>query len=75
MQQMADRLLCSLNTYRHLEAGKPSVSLGLLAGALWILQELESMDGLAPVPLSLPHGQRAKRLTGKPEIQESDLEF
>lgn len=59
--QMAEKMLCSINTYRDLEAGKPSASLGNFATALWLLGQLESLNLVAPVPASLADGRRAKR--------------
>lgn len=75
LRQMADRLMCSVNTYRSLEAGKPTVSIGLLAATLWNLQQLDTLDKIAPVPATLFAGKRAKRHAGKPFIAESELDF
>lgn len=58
--QMAEKMLCSINTYRDLEAGKSSASVGNFATALWLLGQLESLNLVAPVPASLADGRRAK---------------
>lgn len=63
-REMAERMLCSINTYRALEAGRPSSSVGNLALALWLLGQLEGIDDLARVPAALASGRRAGRKRG-----------
>ena len=74
--QMAEKMLCSVNTYRDLEAGKPSASLGNFATALWLLGQLESLNLVAPVPASLADGRRAKRSRSSgTAISHKELDF
>lgn len=61
LEQAAERLLCSPTTYRALESGKPTVSQGLLAHALWLFGRLEDMEQLSPVDLSLLGNKRSQR--------------
>ncbi len=61
LEQAAERLLCSPTTYRALENGKPTVSLGLLAHALWLFGRLEDIAQLSPVDLSLLGNTRSQR--------------
>lgn len=74
--QMSEKMLCSINTYRDLEAGKPSASLGNFATALWLLSQLESLHAVAPVPASLADGRRAKQGAGiGTAIAHQELDF
>ena len=69
--EMAERLLCSPNTLRALESGKPGTSIGLLAHALWLFGEIDSMDNVAPRPRSA--GREAPRAQvggGRPSRQD-----
>lgn len=72
IRQMAERLLVSINTYRDLEAGKPSASLGTLANALWVLGQLDTFDLVSPTTTLLASRRRAKNLA---PLTESDLDF
>ena len=36
IKDTAARLLCSQNTYRAIEAGRPTTSIGIIANALWL---------------------------------------
>lgn len=58
---MAERLLCSPNTLRALESGKPGTSIGLLAHAMWMLGEIDSLERLAPAPAGLAAGRRVRK--------------
>jgi len=49
---MAARLFCSQNTYRSIEMGKPTSSIGSIANALWLFGQPHSLDLLAPVPMN-----------------------
>ncbi len=61
LEQAAERLLCSPTTYRALESGKPTVSLGLLAHTLWLFGRLEDMEQLSPLEIDmLGSKQRAR---------------
>ncbi|PIF78274.1 helix-turn-helix protein [Variovorax sp. 54] len=59
--EMAERLMCSPNTLRALESGKPGTSIGLLAHALWLLGQIDSLDGVAPAPAELAAKRRVRR--------------
>lgn len=59
--EMAERLLCSPNTLRALESGKPGTSIGLLAHALWLFGEIDSLDSVAPAPAELAAMRRVRR--------------
>ncbi len=66
---MAQRLLCSPATYRALETGRPGTSIGILAHALWLLGQLDSLGQTAPMDTalaaSLSAGRRVRRSAGK----------
>lgn len=61
LEQAAERLLCSPTTYRALESGKPTVSLGLLAHALWLFGHLDDMEHLSPIDISMLGNKRSQR--------------
>lgn len=61
VEQMAERLLCSPTTYRALEGGKPTVSLGLLAHALWLFGKTEELEHLFPLELGMLSNKRSQR--------------
>lgn len=61
LEQAAERLLCSPTTYRALENGKPTVSLGLLAHALWLFGRLEDIGQLSPLDIGLLGHKRSQR--------------
>ncbi len=61
VEQTAERLLCSPTTYRTLEAGKPTVNLGLLVNALWIFGRLDDLDKVFPLGEWLIENRRARR--------------
>ena len=80
--QMSERLLCSPATYRALESGKPTVSLGTLGHALWLLGLLDSFNLAAPLPQDFAHslavGRRVRRSAGQSSpgaITEDDRDF
>jgi|APTNR8051073442_1049403.scaffolds.fasta_scaffold18623_2 hypothetical protein len=74
--QAAERLLCSPTTYRNLEAGRPTVSLGLLAHALWLLGALKGMDGVCPLDMAmLGHGRRQRARPVAPGIRDDERNF
>ena len=75
---MAARLMCSPTTWRALEAGKPGTSIGLLAHALWLFGEIDSVDAVAPVPAALAANRRVRRARGQTPagvIAESERDF
>ena len=53
VKDMANRLFCSQNTYRSIESGKPTASIGIIANALWLFGQIDSMDAVAPVPINV----------------------
>jgi transcriptional regulator with XRE-family HTH domain len=59
--ETAQRLLCSPTTLRALEAGKPGTSIGLLAHALWLFGEIDTLDAIAPAPAGLVAKRRVRR--------------
>lgn len=61
VEQMAERLLCSPTTYRSLESGKPTVSLGLLAHALWLFGKTDELDRLFPLEIGMLGNKRSQR--------------
>ena len=78
IKEMAERLLCSQNTYRAIEAGKPRASIGILANTLWLFGELDSLNMVAPLPYALSPGKRVRKqknalATGR--ITEDERDF
>lgn len=74
--QMAERLLCSPTTYRALESGKPSVSLGLLTHALWLFGRLEDVALVSPLEISMLGNKRSQRARPVPsEISDDERDF
>ena len=51
IKQMAERLYCSQNTYRSIEMGKPTASLGVMASALWLFGQVDTLNTVAPIPI------------------------
>jgi DNA-binding XRE family transcriptional regulator len=70
IQDMASRLLCSQNTYRAIESGKPSASIGIIANALWLVGQLDTLDAVSPTPLNAKSKIRARK---KPSAVSSAL--
>lgn len=78
LAETAERLLCSPTTLRALEAGKPGTSIGLLAHALWLFGEIDSLDSVAPAPAGLAAKRRVRRSAAQPPagvIAESERDF
>ncbi len=76
--EMAERLFCSPTTWRALEAGKPGTSIGLLAHALWLLGEVDSLDQTAPAPPLMAARKRVRRAAGQStpgRIARDELDF
>ena len=61
IQDMANRLFCAENTYRAIEAGKPTSSIGIIANALWLFGQIDSLDTLAPVPINPNAAMRVRK--------------
>jgi DNA-binding XRE family transcriptional regulator len=75
LSDMASRMFCSINTYRALEAGKPTSSVGSLCNCLWLLGQLDGIDRLAPVPAGVAGQRSGKRKAGRGKVGEHDLDF
>lgn len=76
VDQAAERLLCSPTTYRGLEGGRPTVSLGLLVHALWLFGGLDGMAQLFPLDIAMISGPRGKRARSIPRaIGDDERDF
>jgi transcriptional regulator with XRE-family HTH domain len=82
IEEMAERLLCSPTTCRALESGKPGTSMGVMAHALWLLGQLDSINSVAALSAdfaaSITAGRRVRRRVGASRpgtISESDRDF
>jgi len=71
-ERFAARLGISIPTLRKMENGDPSVSIGLWAETLWLLERMEDLDGILKKEVSLfdqmeaqnkPKRQRASKRT------------
>jgi DNA-binding XRE family transcriptional regulator len=60
IKQMAERLYCSQNTYRSIEMGKPSASLGVMASALWLFGQIDTLNMVSPIPIEAVTVQRVR---------------
>jgi transcriptional regulator with XRE-family HTH domain len=72
IEQTAQRLFCSPNTYSALEAGKPTVSLGLLVNALWLFGCSDGLDELCPLPATDVSRRRVRRKQAPSNVIEDD---
>ena len=78
IKDTAARLLCSQNTYRAIEAGRPPASIGIIANALWLFGQIDSLNTLALVPLNIRGVKRVRNPNKNPGnnlISESELDF
>lgn len=75
IEQTAARLLCSPSTYRALENGQPTVSLGLLVHALWLFGRLEGMEQVCALELSMLGKQRVRASTRTQGISDDERNF
>jgi DNA-binding XRE family transcriptional regulator len=78
IRETAARLFCSQNTYRAIETGKPSASIGIIANALWLFGQLDSLNSVAQVPLNLGGIKRVrhpKHQSSPGSIREDEREF
>lgn len=82
LNDMAERLFCSPTTCRALESGKPGTSIGVLAQALWLLGQLDSLNSVAPLSsdfaATLTAGRRVRRRAASSPpgaISELDRDF
>jgi hypothetical protein len=72
------RIFCSQNTYRSIEAGRPTTSIGIIANALWLFGQIDSINTLAPVPLNIRGVKRVRnpnKNSGNSLISESERDF
>jgi DNA-binding XRE family transcriptional regulator len=78
VKEMTERLFCSQNTYRAIESGKPTASIGIIANALWLFGQIDSLDAVAPIPLNIHATARARKPRNKPTagvIGEDERDF
>ena len=78
IKNTAARLLCSQNTYRAIEAGRPTASIGIIVNALWLFGQIDSLNTLAPVPLNIRGVKRVRNSNknqGNNLIRESERDF
>lgn len=77
IEQMCEKLFCSHMTYKSIEAGKPTVNIGLVWNALWVLGLSESIENIAPVPETLNYRRRIRKspANGGQSISENDRDF
>ena len=66
IKDTAARLLCSQNTYRSIEAGRPTASIGIIANALWLFGQIDSLNTLAPVQLNIRGVKRIRNPNKNP---------
>jgi len=78
IKDTAARLLCSQNTYRSIEADRPTASIGIIANALWLFGQIDSLNTLAPVPLNIRGVKRVRNPNKNPSnnlISEREHDF
>jgi DNA-binding XRE family transcriptional regulator len=78
IKDTAARILCSQNTYQSIEAGRPTTSIGIIANALWLFGQIDSLNTLAPVPLNIRGVKRVRnpnKNSGNSLISESERDF
>ena len=74
--EMSSRLFCSKPTYMALEAGKPTVSIGLLAKALWVMGLADGLQNLCPLTIGAPSNRRIRSRKAAPlNITGNELDF
>jgi len=78
IKQMAERLYCSQNTYRAIEMGKPTASLGVMASALWLFGQVDTLNAVAPIPIeavTVKRVQARKNMGNGRLISEAERDF
>ena len=78
IKNTAARLLCSQNTYRAIEAGRPTASIGIIVNALWLFGQIDSLNTLAPVPMNIRGVKRVRNSNknqGNNLIRECERDF
>ena len=53
-------------SYRAIESGKPTASIGIIANALWLFGQIDSLDAVAPIPLNVSATTRVRKPRNKP---------
>ncbi|MDP3087055.1 MAG: XRE family transcriptional regulator [Methylotenera sp.] len=78
IKDMANRLFCSENTYKAIEAGKPTSSIGIIVNALWLFGQIDSIDAIAPVqinPDNLIRVRKQNKTNDAGVISENERDF
>lgn len=78
IKDMASRLFCSENTYKAIEAGKPTSSIGIIVNALWLFGQIDSIDAVAPVqinPDKIIRVRKQNKANDMGVISESERDF
>lgn len=78
IKDMASRLFCSENTYKAIEAGKPTTSIGIIVNVLWLFGQIDSIDAVAPVQINPDTLIRVRKQNKKYEagvISEDERDF
>ena len=78
IKQMAERPYCSQNTYRSIEMGKPTSSLGVMASTLWLFGQLDTLNMVAPIPIeavTIKRVQARKKMGNGRLISEAERDF
>jgi len=78
VKQMAERLLCSQNTYRSIESGNPTSSIGIIVNVLWLFGQIDSIDSLVSVPISTVLASRVRKSSKNSQpgfITEDERDF
>jgi transcriptional regulator with XRE-family HTH domain len=78
IKDMANRLFCSENTYKAIEAGKPTSSIGIIVNALWLFGQIDSIDAIAPVqinPDKIIRVRKQSKTNDAGVISESERDF
>lgn len=82
IEEMSARLFCSPTTCRAMESGKPGTSMGVMVHALWLLGQLDSLNGVAALSAdfaaSITAGRKVRKRVAASRpgtISESDRDF
>ena len=76
LRQMSERTLVSVPTIRKVEAGDPSVSIGIFLQILWVLQLHTDFEKIAdPTKDVLGNYEELKRLPKKIHAEKSEIDL
>lgn len=78
IKDIASRLFCSENTYKAIEAGKPTSSIGIIVNTLWLFGQIDSIDAIAPVqinPNNLIRVRKQNKTNDARVISENERDF